>query len=143
MAKGNRVDRADPAESPRKARNTRPKPVVLELAESQVAAIVQAAAGAGAISALLAGVDNLQASLSRQMPALNDRRLSRSLLTGLLLLTHIPPAPGIAISELKRVTGTTNSTAHRYATTLVAAGLVTQDPRTRKYMRADADGGPS
>jgi hypothetical protein len=64
----------------------------------------------------------------------SDRRLSRSLLRGLSILTHFG-ASGEArgIVELAHELDMSPSTAHRYALTLVELGLLERCPRTRKY----------
>jgi len=63
--------------------------------------------------------------------------MSRSLLLGLLLFATLPAdGSSAAITDLGQLLGMSNSTAHRYATTLVAAGLVERDPQTRRYRLA-------
>jgi hypothetical protein len=64
----------------------------------------------------------------------SDRRLSRSLLRGLSILTHFG-ADGAerGIVELAHELDMSPSTAHRYALTLVELGLLERSPRTRKY----------
>ena len=64
----------------------------------------------------------------------SDRRLSRSLLRGLSILTSFD-AEGEprGIIELARELDMSPSTAHRYALTLVELGLLERCPRTRKY----------
>jgi hypothetical protein len=63
-----------------------------------------------------------------------DRRLSRSLLRGLSLLTCFD-AEGEpqGIIGLAKALGMSPSTTHRYALTLVHLGLLEQSPQTRKY----------
>lgn len=64
----------------------------------------------------------------------SDRRLSRSLLRGLSILTRFD-ADGKprGIIELAQELEMSPSTAHRYALTLVELGLLERCPRTRKY----------
>ncbi|HEX5853163.1 MAG TPA: helix-turn-helix domain-containing protein [Solirubrobacteraceae bacterium] len=63
-----------------------------------------------------------------------DRRLSRSLLRGLALLTGFgPEGEARGIVELAGDLGMSPSTAHRYALTLVELGLLERCPKTRKY----------
>src|SRR5262245_21051115 len=63
-----------------------------------------------------------------------DPRLSRSLLRGLALLARFgPDTPERGIVELAGELQMSPSTAHRYALTLVEAGLLERVPRTRKY----------
>jgi IclR helix-turn-helix domain len=64
----------------------------------------------------------------------SDRRLSRSLLRGLSLLTCFGPDGGErGIVEMARQLGMSASTTHRYALTLLELGLLERCPGTRKY----------
>jgi hypothetical protein len=63
-----------------------------------------------------------------------DRRLSRSLMRGLSILTCFGPDGGArGIVELAGDLRMSPSTAHRYALTLVELGLLERCPKTRKY----------
>lgn len=67
----------------------------------------------------------------------DERRLSRSLLRGLALLTcfeHGREERGVV--DLAAELGMSASTAHRYAQTLLELGLLERCPRTRKYRLA-------
>ncbi|HEX5853173.1 MAG TPA: helix-turn-helix domain-containing protein [Solirubrobacteraceae bacterium] len=65
---------------------------------------------------------------------MDDRRLSRSLLSGLLVLSCFPSDGGyLGIAELARMLDMNTSTTHRYVTTLLAVGLLDRDPATRRY----------
>jgi DNA-binding MarR family transcriptional regulator len=72
-----------------------------------------------------------------QPEQMEDRRLSRSLLSGLLVLSSFP-ADGeyLGIAELARMLGMNTSTTHRYVTTLLAVGLLERDSTTRRYRLA-------
>jgi hypothetical protein len=64
----------------------------------------------------------------------SDRRLSRSLLRGLSLLTRFDAENRPrGIVELAQELEMSPSTAHRYALTLVELGLLERSPHTRKY----------
>lgn len=79
-------------------------------------------------------LDSEQWSLPAQM---EDRRLSRSLLSGLLVLSCFPADGGyLGIAELARMLDMNTSTTHRYVTTLLAVGLLERDPATRRYRLA-------
>lgn len=68
---------------------------------------------------------------------LEDRRLSRSLLSGLLVLSCFPSDGSyLGIAELARMLGMNTSTTHRYVTTLLAVGLLERDAATRRYRLA-------
>jgi DNA-binding MarR family transcriptional regulator len=69
--------------------------------------------------------------------ALDDPQLSQSLLRGLALLScYSPQREWRTISELAKELDLPPSTAHRYARTLRAIGLLEQHPGTREYRPA-------
>jgi DNA-binding MarR family transcriptional regulator len=73
---------------------------------------------------------------------LEDRKMSRSLLTGLLLLSSLPPDGSFTTnSELARKLGISPSTCHRYLRTLVEVGLVERDHHKRHYRRVLVEAG--
>lgn len=117
-------------------------PVSVTLSRNQVDHIVRAALGEGAapsVSALVAGAGLYQSSarvaLSTRYRMLQDnRRLSRSLLAGLLVLSCFPPeGVDLGIKDISEQLDLNTSTVHRYVVTLVAAGLLERDPETRRY----------
>jgi hypothetical protein len=115
-------------------RETERHGVVVELTQSQVDQVVHAAQGAGAISVLLAGLGDVRQSLDAAFRVVEDRRMSRSLLCGLLVLTTLPTnGEYVSVSELARLTGMHTSTTHRYISTLVAAGFVERHVNSRRY----------
>lgn len=115
--------------------------VSLELTPAQVEAIVRATADAHgpSLNLLLSGLITEQAisegSLEdRYSVELESGRLSHSLFRGLLILAlFISGEEGRGVVEVARQLGLSPSTTHRYMTTLVAFGLLVQDPATRKY----------
>ncbi len=120
--------------------------VVIELSRAQVNQVVREASEEGAMSTLLNGLGDLRETLSRELEAggpsqMDDRRLSRSLLLGLLVLALLP-ADGstVGIGEIAAVTGMSKSTSHRYVSTLVSVGLAERDPVTRTYRLAGGGG---
>ncbi len=67
----------------------------------------------------------------------DERRLSRSLLSGLLVLACFPlDSTQLGVAELARRLDMSPSATHRYISTLVAAGLLERDPQTRRYRLA-------
>ena len=65
---------------------------------------------------------------------MGDRRLSRSLLSGLMVLSIFPTDGGyLGIAEIAKKLGMNSSTTHRYVSTLLAVGLLERDPATRLY----------
>jgi hypothetical protein len=115
--------------------------VSLELTQAQVEAIVRATADSHgpSLNLLLSGLITEQAisegSLEDKYYAeLESGRLSHSLFRGLLILAlFISGEEGRGVVEVARQLGLSPSTTHRYMTTLVAFGLLVQDPATRKY----------
>ncbi|MCW3019933.1 MAG: IclR family transcriptional regulator [Solirubrobacterales bacterium] len=115
--------------------------VSLELTEAQVERVIAANAEAHgpSLSLLLSGLVAEQAlspsSLEeRYYTELESGRLSHSLFRGLLILAlFISGKEGRGVVEVARQLGLSPSTTHRYMTTLVAFGLLVQEPATRKY----------
>lgn len=115
--------------------------VCVELTNAQVEGVVRATADAHgpSLSLLLSGLIAEQAisesSLEQRYWAeLESGRLSHSLFRGLLILAlFISGEEGRGVVDVARQLGLSPSTTHRYITTLVAFGLLVQDPTTRKY----------
>jgi hypothetical protein len=115
--------------------------VSLELTQAQVEAILRATADTHgpSLNLLLSGLITEEAisegSLEdRYWAELESGRLSHSLFRGLLILAlFISGEEGRGVVEVARQLGLSPSTTHRYMTTLVAFGLLVQDPATRKY----------
>jgi DNA-binding MarR family transcriptional regulator len=117
--------------------------VLIELSKAQVDQVVRTAGQGGTMSVLLSALRDPQWTLSLESqdwayPAqMEDRRLSRSLLSGLLVLSCFPPdGDYLGIAELARMLDMNTSTTHRYVTTLLAVGLLERDPATRRYRLA-------
>jgi IclR helix-turn-helix domain len=116
-------------------------PVSLELTEAQVERVIRANAEAHgpSLSLLLSGLVAQQAISQgtleqRYFTELESGRLSHSLFRGLLILAlFISGEEGRGVVEVARQLGLSPSTTHRYMTTLVAFGLLVQEPATRKY----------
>jgi predicted transcriptional regulator len=125
--------------TPPSAKNTSAttEPVYIELTQAQVDRVVRGASGSGTMSALLAGLDGVRQTLEDAPQQIEDRRLSRSLLSGLLLLACFPTDGAyLSNTEVARRVGMNMSTAHRYISTLVSVGLLERDPGTRHYRLA-------
>ena len=116
---------------------SRPTPhVVVELSQAQVDRIVRSAAADERLSMFMSGLAEVRERLLAGPKLIEDRRLSRSLLQGLLLLASFPEDGGyVSNTEVARTNDMNMSTAHRYISTLVAAGLLERDPGTRRYRR--------
>jgi hypothetical protein len=116
--------------------------VSITLSRSQVNHVVRAVLGECLESELSSsgGGPNLHDGNVRR--ALNEhyrslqgnRRLSRSLLAGLLVLSCFSPGgPELGIKEISDQLELNSSTVHRYVATLLAAGLLERHPDTRRY----------
>jgi hypothetical protein len=108
--------------------------VVVELSPAQVDRVIRSAAEGGSISVLLSGLRDVREVLAREPSQLDDNRLSRSLLAGLLMLASFPTDGSyLGNAEIARLLDMNPSTTHRYVSTLVAVGLLERDPATRRY----------
>ncbi len=118
--------------------------IVLELSRSQITMVLRAADASGAPSTLLSGLDAdagspLSASVDEllKLADADERRLSRSLLSGLLVLACFPlDGTQLGVAQLARRLEMSPSATHRYISTLVAAELLERDPQTRRYRLA-------
>jgi hypothetical protein len=119
----------------RLAENTgEPERIMIELSSAQVDRVVRGAADGGNISVLLSGVKDVREVLASEPAQLEDSRLSRSLLAGLLMLASFPTDGSyLGNAEIARMLDMNPSTTHRYVSTLVAVGLLERDPATRRY----------
>lgn len=123
------------------AKRGREELVYLELTDAQVEDVIRATreARGPSLSLLLSGLVTeggiADGSLEdRYMAELESGRLSHSLFRGLLILAlFISGGEGRGVVEVARELGLSPSTTHRYMSTLVAFGLLAQDPLTRKY----------
>jgi hypothetical protein len=108
--------------------------VVVELSPAQVDRVIRSAAEGGSMSLLLSGLREIREVLAREPSQLEDNRLSRSLLAGLLMLASFPTDGSyLGNAEIARLLNMNPSTTHRYVSTLVAVGLLERDPTTRRY----------
>ena len=133
------------AEGPRRTGGSEPprapQAVSIQLSKAQVDQVVRAAGQGGTMSVLLSALKDPSWTLASAgneewtYPAqMDDRRLSRSLLSGLLVLSCFPAdGRSLGIAELARILAMNTSTTHRYVTTLLAVGLLERDPATRRY----------
>jgi len=132
----------DPDPQPQAGTPTGEPLVSITLSRNQVDHVVRAALGDDAppsVSGMVAGTGFHRAHarqvLSSRYRALQDnRRLSRSLLAGLLVLSCFPPeGVDMGIKDISEQLELNTSTVHRYVLTLVAVGLLERDPDTRRY----------
>jgi hypothetical protein len=108
--------------------------ITIELSPAQVDRVVREAADGGNMSVLLSGLNDVRTVLAQEPRQLEDSRLSRSLLAGLLMLASFPTDGSyLGNAEIARMLDMNPSTTHRYVSTLVAVGLLERDPSTRRY----------
>ncbi len=108
--------------------------VSIELSAAQVDRVIRSAADGGSMSILLSGLRDVREVLAREPRQLEDSRLSRSLLAGLMMLASFPTDGSyLGNAEIARMLDMNPSTTHRYVSTLVAVGLLERDPATRRY----------
>lgn len=117
--------------------------ISIELSKAQVNQVVGDAGQGGTMSVLLSALRDPDWTLALDSedwvyPAqMEDRRLSHSLLSGLLILSCFSlDREDLGVAELARMLRMTTSTTHRYVTTLLAVGLLEQDSTTRRYRLA-------
>jgi hypothetical protein len=138
---GASLDFAANAETPPTPRRTGQKrtdgeseAITIELSAAQVDRVVREAADGGNMSVLLSGLNDVRTVLAQEPRQLEDSRLSRSLLAGLLMLASFPTDGSyLGNAEIARMLDMNPSTTHRYVSTLVAVGLLERDPSTRRY----------
>jgi len=112
------------------------EPVVLALTRAQVDHVVRAAASTDGIARLLSDRSVLRRVFEAVSGGLlEDPRLSRSLLNGLWVLAGLG-GEALSVTEAATRAGMSASTTHRYLSTLLVAGLVEQDPKSRLYRSA-------
>jgi DNA-binding IclR family transcriptional regulator len=118
--------------------------VCIDLDSAQVDQVLRATPEGGRVLGLLEAVNGSREAIKvAHGGAERDRRLSSSLLAGLLVLTSFPLDGGlVSNSEIACELGMNKSTAHRYISTLVGAGLLERNPVSRRYGRATSASGP-
>jgi DNA-binding MarR family transcriptional regulator len=106
----------------------------IELTRPQIDRVVRESGHGSDVSNLLRGLAEGGSLASRYESLSESPRLSRSLLLGLLVLATFPgDGDSLAVTDVAGRLGMSPSTTHRYMTTLLAVGLLEQDPRTRRY----------
>ncbi|MGO9760965.1 MAG: helix-turn-helix domain-containing protein [Solirubrobacteraceae bacterium] len=107
--------------------------ITIELTRAQVDELLRRRSQGGGVSSILHGLAD--GPLTSSYPALSaSPRLSQSLLLGLLVLSCFPTdGEALAVTEVAGRLELSPSTTHRYMTTLLAVGLLEQDPRSRRY----------
>jgi hypothetical protein len=108
--------------------------IAIELTRAQINTVVRGASQEDNVSNLLRGLSDKRGLASRFRALSESPRLSRSLLLGLLVFACFPSdGDALAVTDVATRLRMSPSTTHRYMTTLLAVGLLEQDPRTRRY----------
>jgi Fic family protein len=115
--------------------------VAIELTRAQVLEVVRGASSGVHSRTLLSQLSEQLRSASAHPGSLGDSRLSRSLLSGLMVLAAFPSDGSYASNaEIAQLLGLARPTTHLYITTLLEVGLVERDTKTRRYRRANRPG---
>jgi DNA-binding MarR family transcriptional regulator len=108
--------------------------ISIELTSAQIDRVVRRSSDAAGVSSLLRGLAETGTTTERFKVLAQSPRMSRSLLLGLLVLACFPDdGSALAVTDVAGRLDMSPSTTHRYLTTLLAVGLLEQDPRTRRY----------
>ena len=108
--------------------------ISIELTRPQVDRVMRESAQGQSVTGLLRGLADRNTLAARYAALSESPRLSRSLLLGLLVLASFPVnGNSLAVTDVAERLDMSPSTTHRYMTTLLAVGLLEQDPRTRRY----------
>ncbi len=113
--------------------------VTITLTDSQVARVVREASGGGLLAGLLAGLSDLNELQEAVRPLLDDETYSRSAFRTVLTLAAFPvDGSDRALTEATVELGYPAATTHREVRSLLALGLLEQDPHSRRYRRTQA-----
>jgi hypothetical protein len=109
--------------------------ITIELSKAQINGVVREAAEDDALLGHVRGIEGLEFRVSSEQ--LDDRRLSRSLLRGLMIFASFQvDAISRSVTDVARQFDLQMSTTHRYISTLVEVGMLEQDPVSRTYRLA-------
>lgn len=107
--------------------------ITIELTRTQVEKVIRRSTDGAGVPDVLRGLADRELA-SRYEALAESPRLSRSLLLGLTVFAAFPTdGDALAVTDVAVRLGLSPSTTHRYMTTLLAVGLLEQDPRSRRY----------
>lgn len=107
--------------------------ITIELTRTQVEKVIRRGTDGIGVPDVLRGLADRELA-TRFEGLAESTRLSRSLLLGLTVFAAFPPdGDALAVTDVAGRLGLSPSTTHRYMTTLLAVGLLEQDPRSRRY----------
>jgi DNA-binding MarR family transcriptional regulator len=108
--------------------------ISIELTSTQLERVVRRSSDGDTVSSLLRSLGERGTTAADFRELAQSPRMSRSLLLGLLVLACFPAdGSALAVTDVATRLEMSPSTTHRYLTTLLAVGLLEQDPRTRRY----------
>lgn len=121
-------------------RNVSRVEVMVALSDAQVAQVLLEACDGASLLSVFSGLAD---SLHGHPAADEGSECSQPVLRALLLLTAFPTdGTQRRITDVSRQLGLSPATAHRYAVTWMAVGVLEQDPRSRMYRRASRQHAP-
>ncbi len=110
--------------------------VTITLSDAQVAHVLHKVSEEPGLASLFAGLSDPQ-TLRRALLGSENPQHSRVLLQALLVLAAFPTnGSKRRLADVARQLDLAPSSVHRYAATWVAAGVLEQDLRSRRYGRA-------
>jgi IclR helix-turn-helix domain len=110
--------------------------VAVRLTDEQVCEVVRTASAEKQRAGLLAGVGELSHLRDRVAPWLEDPSCSQAALRAVLVYAAFPvDGSERGLNDVAGELGISPSTAHRYARSWMAVGLLGQDPHSRLYRR--------
>jgi hypothetical protein len=113
--------------------------ISIHLTRGQVSHVLRQAKQETGVGAALSGLADRDKLADAYRSLDNHAQLSRSLLIGLIVLRCFPDdGSSVGVNEVADVLGLGASNSFRYITTLVTAGLLERDPKTRRYHRPTA-----
>jgi IclR helix-turn-helix domain len=109
--------------------------VTITLTATQIAQVIRDAASRRVgVAARLSGLSSPHQLQGVLLSLLNDKRVSQSIIRGLLVLGAFPSDGSYGeITDVAKQLQLSQSTTYRYARTWLATGLLEQDPATRRY----------
>ena len=108
--------------------------ITIELTSTQIDRVLRRASDSDGVCGPAARPRRASSHAPHFRELAESPRLSRSLLLGLLVLASFPAdGDALAVTDVAGRLDMSPSTTHRYITTLLAVGLLEQDPRTRRY----------
>lgn len=107
--------------------------LTIELTRTQIDHVLRGSSEEGGVSSVLRRLANRELGATYATLSASPR-LSRSLMLGLMVFACFPAdGQALAVTDVAAQLELSPSTTHRYMSTLLAAGLLEQDPRTRRY----------